>query len=149
MEKRTEMTLFERQSRERINYLISTFCDGSQQRFSEKTQLNKASVSQYVNGKNTPSSITASKIAKAFGIDPAWLMGFDVPMEPVSLGSGLSTAPSSPVAPVQLRSDESELLSKYNRLNDDGKREVKNHTDYILSQDKFLKDSGAAEMETA
>ena len=59
-------------------------------------------------------------------------------------------APSpDPVVPVQLRSDESELLSKYNRLNDDGKREVKNHTDYILSQDKFLKDSGAVEMETA
>lgn len=138
MEKRTEMTLFERQSRERINYLISTFCDGSQQRFSEKTQLNKASVSQYVNGKNTPSSITASKIAKAFGIDPAWLMGFDVPMEPVSLGSGLSTAPSSPVAPVQLRRDETELLNKYNMLNDIGRNKAYDYVSDLTENEKYI-----------
>lgn len=141
MEKRNEMTIYERRSRERINNLITTFCEGSQQRFSERTKLNKASVSQYVNGKNTPSNITASKIAKEFGVDPAWLMGFDVPMEPVPSGSGLSTAPSSPVAPVQLRSDESELLDKYNLLNAEGMKEIHNHADYIASQDRFLKDT--------
>lgn len=135
MEKRNEMTIYEKQSRERINYLIATFCDGSQQRFSEKTKLNKASVSQYVNGKNLPGNITSAKIAQVFNVNPAWVMGFDVPMEPPAAPE------SSSDAPVQLRSDESELLSKYNRLNDDGKREVKNHTDYILSQNRFLKDT--------
>lgn len=112
-------------------------------------KLAKNDLSQYINDKVQPGQDKLSILGMALKVSEAWLMGFDVPMEPVSLGSGLSTAPSSPVVPVQLRSDESELLSKYNRLNDDGKREVKNHTDYILSQDKFLKDSGAAEMETA
>ena len=51
-------------------------------------------------------------------------------------------APSpDPVAPVQLRADESELLNKYNRLNTDGMKEIHNHADYIASQDRFLKDT--------
>lgn len=146
MEKRNEMTIYEKRSRERINNLITTFCEGSQQRFSERTKLNKASVSQYVNGKNTPSNITASKIAKEFGVDPAWLMGFDVPMEPVPSGSGLSTAPaSSPVAPVQLRSDESELLVKYNLLNGIGKKEANRHMNYLCSQEEYIKDTASEE----
>lgn len=78
MEKKNELTIYEKQSRDRLNYLISEYCEGSQQKFSDRTGLNKASVSQYVNGKNTPSNITANKIAKAFHVDPAWVMGFDV-----------------------------------------------------------------------
>lgn len=51
-------------------------------------------------------------------------------------------APSSdPIAPVQLRSDESELLDKYNLLNAEGMKEIHNHADYIASQDRFLKDT--------
>lgn len=89
MEKKNELTIYEKQARERIAFLISNHCEGSQQRFSEKTGLNKASVSQYVNGKNTPSNITARRIAEVFNVDPAWVMGFDVPMK------------SSPVMPMQ------------------------------------------------
>lgn len=92
MEKKKEMTKFERCAMERINQIIAEYCDGSQQRFVERTKLNKASVSQYVNGKNVPSNITASRIAKAFNVDPAWIMGFDVPKEPVNL----SPAPELP-----------------------------------------------------
>lgn len=83
MIKKKDMTIYESAARERINYLIDNYCDGSQQRFVERTGLNKGSVSQYVNGKNIPSNITASMIAEAFNINPAWLMGFDVPMERV------------------------------------------------------------------
>lgn len=86
MEKKKELTVYERQSKERINYLISEYCHGSQQLFAERTGLNKASVSQYVNGKNTPSNITASKIAEAFHVDPAWVMGFDVQVVKPSAG---------------------------------------------------------------
>ena len=46
-----------------------------------------------------------------------------------------------PVAPVQLRLDESELLDKYNLLNAEGMKEIHNHADYIASQDRFLKDT--------
>lgn len=39
--------------------------------------INKASISQYVNGTNSPSNITAAKLSKVLGVSPMWLMGFD------------------------------------------------------------------------
>ena len=68
------------QSMERIRQLIDERCGGSQQVFADRVDINKASVSQYVNGHNAPTNLTAGKIAKAFGVNPAWVMGFDVPI---------------------------------------------------------------------
>lgn len=76
MEKKMTLSQYEQISRERIKYLIDTYCNGSQQTFAARTGLNKASVSQYMNGKNTPSTKTAEKIAAAFHCDPEWVMGF-------------------------------------------------------------------------
>ena len=68
------------QSMERVRQLIDERCGGSQQVFADRVDINKASVSQYVNGHNAPTNITAGKIARAFDVNPAWVMGFDVPM---------------------------------------------------------------------
>lgn len=45
-----------------------------------KTGLNKALISQYLNGKYEPMSDKIYLMAKALEVDPVWLMGFDVPM---------------------------------------------------------------------
>lgn len=79
MERKTEPTKFEKQAKQRINELISEYCGGSQQELANRTNVAKASISQYANGKNVPSNITAMKLCTPFGINPAWLMGFDVP----------------------------------------------------------------------
>ena len=42
------------------------------------TRINKASISQYVNGSHAPSNISAGKMADVLGVSPLWLMGFDV-----------------------------------------------------------------------
>lgn len=76
MNKTKELSKYEKISVNRIKNLIQTRCDGSQKKFAEKTGLNVGSVSQYVNGKNTPSSLNAQKIAKAFDVEPEWVMGF-------------------------------------------------------------------------
>ena len=65
-------------SRIRIMELIQEYCDGSQQRFVEKTGLNKGAVSQYVNGKKSPTNLAASIIGDTFKVSAAWVMGFDV-----------------------------------------------------------------------
>ena len=67
------------QAQERIKKMIAERCGGSQQVFADCAGINKASVSQYVNGKNAPTNLTAEKIGKAFSVNPAWVMGFDVP----------------------------------------------------------------------
>ena len=76
MNKKMTLSQYEELARQRIKHLIDVYCDGSQQVFAERSGLNKASVSQYMNGKNAPSTKTAEKIAAAFGCDPQWVMGF-------------------------------------------------------------------------
>lgn len=45
------------------------------------TGINKASISQYVNGSHSPSNISAGKMASVLNVSPLWLMGFDVPRD--------------------------------------------------------------------
>lgn len=80
MKKKRALNIYEQRSRNNILMLIDMFCNGSQQEMANRTGINKASISQYVNGKNVPSCMTADKIAQVFDVNPAWVMGFDVTM---------------------------------------------------------------------
>lgn len=80
MDKKVELTEYEKNAKERIRFVVDQFCGGSQQKLADIADVNKGSVSQYLKGKNTPSTFTAEKICRPFGLDPVWLMGFDVPM---------------------------------------------------------------------
>lgn len=53
----------------------------SQQEFADYCGISKFSLSQYVNGTNTPGNVNAAKIAKKMRVNPLWVMGFDVPKE--------------------------------------------------------------------
>ena len=77
MKKSKELSPYEKIIQQRIVQLIEEYCEGSQQRFVERTGLNKGSVSQYVNGKNTPSYENAEKIASAFNIEVDWILALD------------------------------------------------------------------------
>ena len=52
----------------------------SQQEFAARCGLNKGVVSLYVNGKREPRQDKLYVISKTFDVDPAWLMGLDVPI---------------------------------------------------------------------
>ena len=78
MNKKHELSPYEKAIRQRIMELINKHCEGKQAKFVERTGLNKGSVSQYVNGNNTPSWPNAEKIAAAFDIDASWVMAVDV-----------------------------------------------------------------------
>ena len=77
--KERELTRFEAQAKERIEILITEYCNGRAQELVERTGISKASVSQYRSGYATPSNLAAEKLCAPFGLNPAWLMGFDVP----------------------------------------------------------------------
>lgn len=53
------------------------------QELAEKSKVSKSSISQYVNGSHQPSNISSGKMAKVLGVEPMWLMGFDVPKKKV------------------------------------------------------------------
>lgn len=48
---------------------------------SKLTGLNKSSVSRYLSGENIPRSLAIGKMAKALRVNPAWVLGYDVPMD--------------------------------------------------------------------
>lgn len=47
----------------------------------ERTGIGKSAISQYVAGKVLPKQDKVYLLATAFNVSPAWLMGYDVPME--------------------------------------------------------------------
>lgn len=55
-------------------------CNMIPKELSLKSGVSEASISQYVNGNHAPSNISSGKMASVLGVDPMWLMGFDVPM---------------------------------------------------------------------
>lgn len=46
----------------------------------ERTGIPTSAMSQYVSGARVPRQDKVAIISDAYGIDPAWLMGYDVPM---------------------------------------------------------------------
>ena len=47
----------------------------------EKTKIPKSAISHYLRGSFVPKQDRAYIIAKVLDVNPAWLMGFDAPME--------------------------------------------------------------------
>lgn len=78
MKKKKELTPYEKIKQQRLVQLITEYCGGSQQRFVERTGLNKGSVSMYVRGQNVPSYENMEKIAAAFNVDIEWLLACDI-----------------------------------------------------------------------
>lgn len=53
--------------------------DMTQQELADKSHIGKSSISHYVNGSNEPHNKSAYAMSKVLNVNPAWLMGLDVP----------------------------------------------------------------------
>lgn len=51
----------------------------------QRTGIGKSSICTYISGDYLPKQTNLYKIAKALSVDPAWLMGENVPMESIAL----------------------------------------------------------------
>lgn len=49
-----------------------------------KLSVSKQSISAYLNGTRKPKRNSLAEIARLLDVDPAWLMGYDVPMQRVT-----------------------------------------------------------------
>ena len=47
----------------------------------EKSGINKGTISRYLRGETIPRSLAIGRIARALDVNPAWVLGYDVPME--------------------------------------------------------------------
>ena len=63
----------------RLKELLSITGD-TQKELAKKSNLSESAVSHYVVGNREPRQDALYSIASAYGVDPSWLMGMDVPM---------------------------------------------------------------------
>ena len=73
-----------------------------------RTGIPKRAVSQYISGEFKPKQDRVFLIAQALNVDEAWLMGYDVPMEPAK-------NENSPTEP-ELNEGERVLLDLFRRV---------------------------------
>lgn len=67
-------------SQNRLYELMDAF-GIKQQDISAKTGIDKSTMSLYLSGKRLPRQDKIGLISDAYHVDPAWLMGYDVPMQ--------------------------------------------------------------------
>lgn len=66
-------------SKHRLKELLSITGD-SQNEMGRKSGLTKSAISNYINGTREPRQDALLLLSKAYNVNPAWLMGLDVPM---------------------------------------------------------------------
>ena len=64
-------------SAQRINEALID-CGLKAQDLADRTGIPKASISHYINGYYCPTATKARKMGEVLGVNPIWLMGFDV-----------------------------------------------------------------------
>jgi len=84
-------------------------------KLSLSANVSKPSISQYINGNHKPSPESSKRLGAVLHVDPLWLMGYDVPMNPrediryIPVYSGFPVEGSPPAS--YLPSDISDGLS--------------------------------------
>ena len=125
-------------SKQRINELMSYF-GLNQTELCRKTGLQKSALSNYLNGDREPRQNQISLIADPFGVNPAWIMGYDVPMFlPEDTEQAKSIRSAYLTNTFKLSDDEVELIEAYRLLDETGKEYTRN---FVLANVKKGQDS--------
>lgn len=85
--------------------------------------LSKASLSQYVSGARLPKSDRIYVLSKALNVSPAWLMGYDVPMELTD----------------EDKEDKNEVKMIFASLNQIGQKKALEYMRDLAENEKYLK----------
>lgn len=79
----------------------------NQQQLADLSGVSKHSISQYIHGSHSPSNLSATKISSVLGVNPMWLMGYNVPM---------ISQPDGSVSMDSIKSRVEELAQEYKVL---------------------------------
>ena len=80
---------------------------------SDKTGIPKSSISQYMSGYTKPKQDRIFLICKALGINEAWLIGYDVPME------GEISPPMTSTSATLTQKDEKDIAKRLDTMLED------------------------------
>lgn len=76
-----------------------------------RTGITKSALSNYLHGTREPRQDQISKIADPYGINPAWLMGYDVPMFTSNIYNAITA-------------QENEIIKSFRELDEDSQRQA-------------------------
>ncbi len=106
--------------------------DMSQVELAKRLGVGTTSVYNWCNGVKTPRMDKVDAMCKIFSCRRS-----DLIIEHIKPAAG-----GDPVAPVQLRPDETELLSKYNMLNDIGRNKAHEYVSDLSENEKYIQGLG-------
>lgn len=90
------------------------------------TGIGKSSISTYLTGEYEPKQRNIYKIAKALNVSESWLMGYDVPMNPVPTYSDHDLAPEA-----------LEIAELFLQLDDLDRAEIRGEIKGLLKNPKY------------
>lgn len=91
-------------------------------------KLTKGDLSQYLSGKHLPMQNKLYILSQTLEVNEAWLMGYDVPMEPTE---------EKPYQSAPDISDTPQILQKYNTLNSLGKLKADDYITDLSENPKY------------
>ena len=106
---------------------------------SRKTGIPETTLSQYLSGYSKPKDKRLGVLADVLGVDPSWLMGFDVPMNSKDISDNLLQNHID----IYLNGRIAELMNVASDMNDAGLRRLLQYAEDI--QDKYKKGEDDAE----
>lgn len=111
----------------------------SQTELCKRTGIQKSALSNYLNGDREPRQNQISLIADPFGINPTWLMGYDVPMfYPEDTPQAQEIRNSYLTNTFKLSEDEKQLIEAFRML---GKQKQETFLTSIIANAKKGQDS--------
>lgn len=103
---------------------------------SEKANISRSTISQYISGYTKPKSKKLYLIAQALDVNEAWLMGYDVPMERDAIIK---------IQPDGFTTEELNHIENLRQLNTTGKNKVINYTKDLTEMPKYQKENNISE----
>lgn len=128
-------------SKERLQKMMDYY-GINQTELCKRTGVQKSALSNYLNGDREPRQDQISLIVDPFNVNPAWFMGYDVPMfiEPAAPSGSAPAAMPSP-AGLSLSAVEEEIILKF-RAADEFDQETVLRTLRIKREDSRLSQVG-------
>ena len=114
--------------KQRLQYILDYY-KITRAEFCRRTGIDNSAMTRYLNGDRVPRQDKVSAIADAFGIDPAWLMGYDVPM------TKLENIPLPETTTRQEKRRKERLLAYYERMSRDKKKDLERYAQFLMQQD--------------
>ena len=121
-------------SKERIAEMLSTL-NITQIDLAKRSGISKSALSNYLSGKRIPTQEQLSYMADPYGINPAWLMGYETSMfwedTPIY---------SDKLSSVKLTPEENHVIILWRDASEDIKREINRLLDYSKRINEIIKD---------